>query len=139
MKFPFLKRRSPGQLFFLMFGIVCLLNISYTILRSARNALAVADLGGGAGSIPWFELCGTMPGAVVMTLLLTYLLNRHPIQRVFFTVFTTTDLNRESANEILNNAGFSRLVKVSQVHKIVEIPLLGTGKTNYRQLQTLIQ
>ena len=75
-----------NQLFFSMFGIVCLLNINYTILRSARNALAVADLGGGAGSIPWFELCGTMPGAVVMTLLLTYLLNRHSIRRVFFTI-----------------------------------------------------
>ncbi len=69
-----------------MFGVVCLLNINYTILRSARNALAVADLGGGAGSIPWFELCGTMPGAVLMTLGLTYLLNRHSIRRVFFIV-----------------------------------------------------
>jgi len=69
-----------------MFGIVCLLNINYTVLRSARNALAVADLGGGAGVIPWFELCGTMPGAVLMTLGLTYLLNRHPIRRVFLIV-----------------------------------------------------
>ena len=69
-----------------MFSVVCLLNISYTILRSARNALAVADLGGGAGSIPWFELCGTMPGAVLMTLGLAYLLNRYSIRRVFFIV-----------------------------------------------------
>lgn len=69
-----------------MFGIVCLLNINYAVLRSARNALAVADLGGGAGSIPWFELCGTMPGSVLMTLGLTWLLNRYPIQRVFFIV-----------------------------------------------------
>lgn len=69
-----------------MFAIVLLLNIDYAILRSARNALAVADLGGGAGSIPWFELCGTMPGAVLMTLGLTWLLNRYPIQKVFSTV-----------------------------------------------------
>ncbi len=54
-------------------------------------------------------------------------------------VFTTKDLTREAANEILINAGFSRLIKISQVRKIDEIPLLGTGKTNYRQLQTLIQ
>ena len=72
-----------------MFGIVCLLNINYAILRSARNALAVADLGGGASSIPWFELCGTMPGAVLMTLGLTYLLNRHSMRRVFFIVLVT--------------------------------------------------
>jgi AAA family ATP:ADP antiporter len=72
--------------FFLMFAIVLLLNIDYAILRSTRNALAVADLGGGAGSIPWFELCGTMPGAVLMTLGLTWLLNRYPIQKVFSLV-----------------------------------------------------
>jgi AAA family ATP:ADP antiporter len=89
MRLSFFKIKASSQLFALMFGVVCLLNMSYTILRSARNALVVADLGGGAGSIPWFELCGTMPGAVVMTLLLTYLLNRHPIRRVFFTVLGT--------------------------------------------------
>lgn len=88
MKFSSLKNKASYQLFFMMFGIVCLLNISYTILRSARNALTVVDLGGGAGSIPWFELCGTMPGAVLMTLLLTYLLNRHSIRKVFFIVLT---------------------------------------------------
>ena len=86
MKISFLKERDSVRLFSLMFGIVCLLNISYTILRSARNALVVADLGGGARSIPWFELCGTMPGAILMTFCLTYLLNRHSIRRVFFIV-----------------------------------------------------
>lgn len=85
MRFDFLKSRFP---FFLMFVIVCLLNVNYTILRSARNALAVADLGGGAGAIPWFELCGTMPGAFLMTLGLTYLLNRYSIRRVFFIVLS---------------------------------------------------
>ncbi len=68
----------------MMFGILCLLNVNYAVLRSARNALTVADLGGGAGAIPWFELCGTMPGAILMTLGLTWLLNRFPIQQVFF-------------------------------------------------------
>jgi AAA family ATP:ADP antiporter len=69
--------------------VICLLNVNYAILRSARNALTVADLGGGAGSIPWYELCGTMPGAVLMTLGLTWLLNRYSIRRVFFiTLFS---------------------------------------------------
>lgn len=89
MKISWLPDRKSNILFFLMFGIVCLLNINYAVLRSARNALAVADLGGGAGSIPWFELCGTMPGAVLMTLGLTWLLNRYPIRRVFFIVLLT--------------------------------------------------
>lgn len=61
-------------------------------------------------------------------------------QKAAIIVFTTSDLLcKEEANEILNNAGFSRLIKVSQVRKIEEIPMLGTGKTNYRHLQTLIQ
>lgn len=76
------KTRS-NSLFFLMVAVVCLLNVNYAILRSARNALTVADLGGGAGSIPLFELCGTMPGAVLMTFFLTKLLNRFSIYRVF--------------------------------------------------------
>jgi AAA family ATP:ADP antiporter len=79
-----IRALSFSSFFFLMFGIVCLLNANYAILRSARNALTVADLGGGAGSIPWYELCGTMPGAVLMTFALTWLLNRYSIHRVFF-------------------------------------------------------
>ncbi len=70
-------------LFSLMFSIVCLLNVNYCLLRSARNALAVVDLGHGASSIPIFELCGTMPGAVLMVFLLTRLLNRFSIHKVF--------------------------------------------------------
>ncbi len=88
-KWKFRPLFSPEvSLFSLMFAIVCFLNVSYTLLRSSRNALVVADLGGGAGSIPWFELCGTMPGAFLMTLILTFLLNRYPIQRVFLIVLS---------------------------------------------------
>jgi AAA family ATP:ADP antiporter len=79
-----MQDRKSLVLFAMMFGIVCLLNVNYAVLRSARNALTVADLGGGAGSIPWFELCGTMPGAILMTIGLTWLLNRCSIYRVFF-------------------------------------------------------
>lgn len=68
-----------------MLLIVCLLNVNYAVLRSARNALTVTDLGGGAAAIPWYELCGTMPGALLMTLTLAWLLNKYSIQRVFFT------------------------------------------------------
>lgn len=81
--------RKSLTLFFMMFGIISLLNVNYAVLRSARNALTVADLGGGAGAIPWFELCGTMPGAVLMTIGLTWLLNRFSIYRVFFITLAT--------------------------------------------------
>jgi AAA family ATP:ADP antiporter len=77
------QNRRSFLLFSLMFSIVTLLHADYAILRSARNALAVADLGGSAKVLPWFELCGTMPGAILMTIGLTWLLNRFSIQRVF--------------------------------------------------------
>ncbi len=51
-------------------------------------------------------------------------------------LFTTIDLSREQANDLLQNSGFSRLVKISSVQKIEEIPLMGTGKTDYRTLQS---
>lgn len=54
-------------------------------------------------------------------------------------LFTTLDLEKNDANEILKNAGFSRLVKISMIKKLEEIPLLGTGKTDYRSLQKMIE
>src|SRR3569832_2376887 len=70
-------------LFSLMFGIVCLFNVNYCLLRSARNALVVVDLGQGASSFSIFELCGSMPGADLMVFLLTRLLNWFFIHKVF--------------------------------------------------------
>lgn len=52
-------------------------------------------------------------------------------------LFVTVDLSREEANQILQQAGFSNLVKISEVKKIEEIPLMGAGKTDYRSLQAL--
>jgi ATP/ADP translocase len=83
MFLKFLTDRRSKVLFFLMLAIVALLNVNYGILRSARNALVVADLGKGAGSIPIFELCGTMPCAFLMVYLLTRLLNKYSIHKVF--------------------------------------------------------
>lgn len=80
--------KKEAVAFLLMFVISILLNVDYAILRSARTALAVADLGGGASSIPWFELLGTMPSAVLMTLGLTFLLNRLSLHKVFFIVLS---------------------------------------------------
>lgn len=79
-----MKLLKSSRLFLFMFLAVCLLNVCYSILKSARTALAVADLGGGAGSIPWYELLGTMPGAVLLTFILSFLLNRFSIRKVFF-------------------------------------------------------
>jgi len=53
-------------------------------------------------------------------------------------LFTTLDLDKRQINELLRKEGFSRLVKISVVIKIEEIPLLGTGKVDYRTLQSMI-
>ena len=50
---------------------------------------------------------------------------------ILFTIFP---IEKESVNEILIQSGFSNLVKISSVLRVEEIPLMATGKTNYRQL-----
>ena len=50
-------------------------------------------------------------------------------------LFSTVDLEREGVNEILRKSGLSRLIKISVINRVREIPLLGTGKTDYRSLQ----
>lgn len=52
-------------------------------------------------------------------------------------VFSTCALEKEQANELLRQAGFSRLIKIDEVRQIDEMPLMGSGKTNYRSLQSL--
>lgn len=53
-------------------------------------------------------------------------------------VISTHPLEKEQANDLLRGAGFSRLIKIDEVRKIDEMPLLGSGKTNYRSLQALL-
>ena len=71
------------MIFFLMFAIVCLINVDFAILRSMRSTLAVVDLGNSAALIPYFELLGTFPGAVLVTIALAWLMNRLAIHKVF--------------------------------------------------------
>ena len=66
-----------------IFWVIFLLTLNFTILRSVRNTLAVADLGGGAHLIPWFELLGALPATFLMTWLLTKLMNRFCLRSVF--------------------------------------------------------
>lgn len=54
-------------------------------------------------------------------------------------LFTTSPLDVSVVNEWVKEAGFSRLVKVASVIQIEEIPLMGTGKTDYRKLTASIK
>lgn len=54
--------------------------------------------------------------------------------RIFvFTRFPTTI---DEVNKCLKEAGFSNLVKVFKVQQLAEIPLMGSGKINYRALES---
>lgn len=53
-----------------------------------------------------------------------------------FTLFST---NVDEVNKTLKDQGFSNLVRISSVHKMEEIPLMGTGKVNYRALESQLE
>ena len=53
-------------------------------------------------------------------------------------LFTQCDITREDANNALRHAGLSALHNLRRVERVEAIPVLGTGKTNYRALQELL-
>jgi long-chain-fatty-acid--[acyl-carrier-protein] ligase len=58
-----------------------------------------------------------------------------PPQTVLFSTFEA-DLNE--VNSYLKESGFSSLVKINKIVQVQEIPLLGTGKTDYKVLKEMI-
>jgi long-chain-fatty-acid--[acyl-carrier-protein] ligase len=54
-------------------------------------------------------------------------------------LFTSLDIDRENANIQIRKAGLSGLHSIRRVHKLENIPLLGTGKTDYRALKQLLK
>ena len=53
-------------------------------------------------------------------------------------LFTTIETNRETVNKHIRQAGLSPLHNIRRVIRIDEIPLLGTGKTDYRALKRIL-
>jgi long-chain-fatty-acid--[acyl-carrier-protein] ligase len=58
--------------------------------------------------------------------------------RVELVLFTTRPVTREEANSAIREAGFSPIHNVRLVRALEQIPLLGTGKTDYRALKALL-
>ncbi len=87
-KILFPIRRQEWWIFGFMFLIICLVNINFSILRSMRNALVVADTGGSAAFIPYFELFGTFPASILLTWALSRLM-RFFSPRVIFSITMT--------------------------------------------------
>lgn len=76
-------KRVEWVSFTLMFLVVSLINVNFSILRSMRNALVVADAGGSAVFIPYFELLGTFPASILLTWGLSRLMRLFSLRFVF--------------------------------------------------------
>ncbi len=50
-------------------------------------------------------------------------------------VFTRVNTTKDELNQSLKEAGFSNLTKIFKVIQVPEIPIMGTGKINYRALE----
>lgn len=54
-------------------------------------------------------------------------------------LFATEELNLHDANVKLLAAGVRGVMRLNEVRKIDKIPVLGTGKTDYKVLRALIE
>ena len=59
-------------------------------------------------------------------------------ERPELVLFTVKPIDREAANAILKDAGLSALYGLRRVERLDAIPVLGTGKTDYRTLQAMV-
>ena len=57
---------------------------------------------------------------------------------VTIVVFTTFDVPLSELDDYIHTHGIANLVKIARVEKIEAIPVLGTGKTDYKQLKEMI-
>ena len=53
-------------------------------------------------------------------------------------LFTTEDVPLRQANTILAEAGFRGVMRVDDVVRLDAIPVLGTGKTDYKVLRRMV-
>jgi len=60
-------------------------------------------------------------------------------QRPKIVLFSKEEIKLDDANKLLAEAGFGNIVKISEVRKTDEIPVLGTGKIDYKLLKSLLK
>jgi long-chain-fatty-acid--[acyl-carrier-protein] ligase len=53
-------------------------------------------------------------------------------------LITTFECDKEAVNSALRERGFEKIAKIHEVRRIEEIPLTGTGKTQYRLLDEMV-
>lgn len=53
-------------------------------------------------------------------------------------LFTTEDVSLKEANELLHQEGFRGVMRLDEVRRVEKVPVLGTGKTDYKVLRQQI-
>lgn len=53
-------------------------------------------------------------------------------------LFTTEPIELAEANKLLQSNGFTGILRLDEVRKVESIPVLGTGKTDYKKLRALL-
>ena len=56
----------------------------------------------------------------------------------WIVLFTTLEVSLPQANAILADAGFRGVMRVDEVVRLETIPVLGTGKTDYKILRNML-
>ena len=54
-------------------------------------------------------------------------------------LFTTEPIILRQANELLQSKGLRGIMRLDEVRRLEKIPVLGTGKTDYKVLRGMIQ
>lgn len=62
----------------------------------------------------------------------------NPDSHAELVLFSRVPLEREQVNQVIRDAGLSPLHNIRQIRMVDEIPVLGTGKTNYRALREML-
>ena len=53
-------------------------------------------------------------------------------------LFTSEPINLRDANALLLEQGFHGVMRLDEVRRVEKVPVLGTGKTDYKQLRAEI-
>lgn len=75
-----LKKLIPMLLMFFF------ISFDYNVLRTLKDSLLITAKGSGAEVIPFVKVWAMFPGAILMTLLYTWLSNRYARETVFYTI-----------------------------------------------------
>jgi len=59
-------------------------------------------------------------------------------QRPLIVMFATFEISKEDVNAALRDCGYGKIVKITEVRKLPQIPITGTGKIHYRALDEML-